>query len=85
MRNVDTQNINAKRLKIMAKGYVKRSESGDYIGVCPKVGRERFDDLKHKLEEEGVKVSPFGISTEAFNDYIGITKEEIIEFASLGL
>lgn len=85
MRNVDTQKINSKRLKIMAKGYVKRSESGEYIGVCPKNGREQFDTLKRKLENEGIKVSPFGISTDAFNDYIGITKEEIIKYAELGL
>lgn len=84
MRQVSTKSINTRRLEIMAKGYVKRSESGDYIGICSKDGRKQFDILKHKLEADGINVSPFGISVDEFNKYIGISRDEIIKFAELG-
>lgn len=84
MRKVSTEKINHRRMEIMAKGYVKRSESGDYIGICSKLGKKEYDTLKHQLEDKGVLVSPFGISVDAFNEYIGISKDEIIKYAGLG-
>lgn len=84
MRTKNTDKLNAKRLKIMAKGYIKRSESGEYIGVCQKIGRKQYDTLKHSLEDKGIIVSPFGISVDEFNNFIGISKDEIIKYAELG-
>lgn len=85
MKEVSTENINAKRMKILAKNYVRRSEAGDYIGVCQQRGRETFDEIKADLESQGIRVNPLGISVDVFNKYLGITTEKIIELAKQGL
>ena len=85
MKEVTTENINSKRLKILAKNYVRRSEAGEYIGVCPQRGRETYDEIKASLESQGIRVCPLGISVEAFNKYLGITTDEIVKLANMGL
>lgn len=85
MKHTSTENINSKRMKILAKNYVRRCEAGDYIGVCQQRGRQTYDSLKSELEAKGIKVNPIGISVEVFNDYLGITTEKIIELAKIGL
>lgn len=85
MREVNTEGINAKRLKILAKNYVRRGEAGDYIGVGKQCGRKMYDQLKKDLESQGIKVNDLGISVAAFNKYLGITTDEIIMFANKGL
>lgn len=85
MKEVNTDNINAKRMKILAKNYVRRSEVGDYIGICQQRGREVFDELKAELESQGIKVNSFGISVDVLNNYLGISTDKIIELARQGL
>lgn len=82
---VNTESINVKRMKILGKNYVRRSEAGDYIGVCKQKGRETFDEIKANLESKGIKVNSLGIPVDVFNDYLGITTEKIIQLAKYGL
>ena len=78
------EDINSKRMLIKAKGYVTANEAGIYCGVSKCKGREIYHQIENELKSEGIKINACGISSKAFNDYLGITDEQIYENYKLG-
>ena len=85
MKEVNCENINQRRMKILGKNFIRRSEAGAYIGCSPQKGRMIYDKLKQQLEDEGIIVNDCGLSVKYFNEYIGLSTQEIIELAKEGL
>lgn len=83
-KQVNYQNINEKRMQIKSKGYITRAESAIYLGLSTQKGRAVYDELKKNLEANGVKVNACGISPNVFNEYLGITNEEIYNNYKMG-
>lgn len=83
-KTVVIEDINKRRMEIKAKGYVTPSEAGTYCGVSKYKGREIYHQIENELKNEGIKINACGISSKAFNDYLGITDEQIYENSKLG-
>lgn len=83
-KEVIVELINSKRMEIKAKGYIKPSEAGTYCGVSKERGREIYKQIEKELIANGQKINSCGISPKAFNDYLGITDEQIYENYKLG-
>lgn len=81
---VNIEHINSKRMEIKAKGYVKQSEAGIYCGISNEKGREVYKEIEDNLKANGIKINACGISAKAFNDYLGITDEQIYEYCKMG-
>lgn len=83
-KTIKIEKINKKRMAIKAKGYITRSEAGDYCGCTQRKGRQIYDCIKKELEANGKRINACGIAYKAFNEYLEITDEQILENAKMG-